>query len=79
MLKSLVLSIWFIMHPVHVTLTSIDHIAGTDSLKVFFRMYFDDFLRDYKLYDARTDLNNLPQGEAFPAGLMNKYFNDKDR
>lgn len=77
MFKALALSIWFALHPVHVTLTSIDHVPGTDSLKVFFRMYFDDFLRDYKLYDAATDLENLPQGKPFPADLMNRYFNDK--
>ena len=49
MLKTLFLSIWFFLHPVHVTLTSIDYVPEIDSFRVFVRMYFDDFLRDYKL------------------------------
>lgn len=77
MLKTLALSICLALHPVHVTLTSIDQAPGTDSLKVFFRMYYDDFLRDYKLYDTVTDMEKLPHDKAFPAGLMNNYFNDK--
>lgn len=46
MIKNLILSIWFILHPVHVTMTSIDYIPENDSLKVFVKMYFDDFLLD---------------------------------
>jgi hypothetical protein len=46
MINTLLLSVWFIVHPVHVTLTSIDYIPERDSLKVFIKMYFDDFLID---------------------------------
>jgi hypothetical protein len=49
MLKTLFFSIWFFLHPVHVTLTSIDYVPEISSFKVFVRMYFDDFLRDYNL------------------------------
>ena len=78
MLRALALSIFIFTHPVHVTLTSIDHISGTDSLKVFVRMYYDDFLRDYKLFDtAGVSLNKFHTGEPFPADLMNNYLNGK--
>ena len=67
-----------LFHPVHVTLTSIDHISGTDSLKVFVRMYYDDFLRDYRLFDtAGVSLNKFSGGKTFPADLMNNYLNEK--
>jgi hypothetical protein len=35
MLKTLFFSIWFLFHPVHVTLTSIDYMPETDSFNVF--------------------------------------------
>ena len=66
-----------IFHPVHVTLTTIDQVQGTDSMKVFFRMYYDDFLRDYKLYDPDCNLEKISVNQSFPAGLVSKYFNDK--
>jgi hypothetical protein len=77
MLKILILPILLIFHPVHVTLTSIDQIQGSDSMKVFFRMYYDDFLRDYSLYDPECNLEKLSVNESFPADLIIKYFNDK--
>lgn len=77
MLKLLILPIFLIFHPVHVTLTTIDQTQGTDSMKVFFRMYYDDFLQDYKMFDQYRKLENLSAAQSFPADLANKYFNDK--
>jgi hypothetical protein len=48
-------------------------------MKVFFRMYYDDFLLDYKLYDPDCNLEELSVNESFPADLINKYFNYKVR
>jgi hypothetical protein len=77
MLKNLAFSLWLILHPVHVTLTSIDQPAGTDSLKVFVRMYYDDFLLDYKLSSDNRSLDKLSDKQDFPADLMEKYLNEK--
>lgn len=78
MLKTLVLSIWIFFHPVHVSLTSIDHVPGTDSLKVFVRMFYDDFLRDYKLFDSNDEIvKEMTVNQSFPAELMNKYLDEK--
>jgi hypothetical protein len=77
MLKILILPILFITHPVHVTLTSIEQVQGTDSMKVFFRMYYDDFLRDYNLYDPECDIEKLSVNESFPEELIFKYFKEK--
>jgi hypothetical protein len=75
MFKILIIPILFIFHPVHVTLTSINQVQGTDTMKVFFRMYYDDFLRDYKLYDPGCNVEKLSVNESFPADLIVKYFN----
>ncbi|MCX6333300.1 MAG: hypothetical protein NT092_03250 [Bacteroidia bacterium] len=78
MIKILAFSIWLVFHPVHVTLTSIDHVRGTDSLKVFVRMYYDDFLLDYKLFDSLNDsAKNLSPDQLLKTGLMNKYISEK--
>jgi hypothetical protein len=78
MLKALAVSIWLLFHPVHVTLTSIDHVTGTDSLKVFVRMWYDDFLRDYRLFDTTDEsVNGFPADKPFPVDLMNNYLNEK--
>ena len=77
MLKTLIIPIFLIFHPVHVTLTTIDQTRGTDSMKVFFRMYYDDFLRDYALYDPDCNLEKISANHNFPADLAGKYFNDK--
>lgn len=77
MLKILALSFWLVFHPVHVTLTSIDHVTNTDSLKVFVRMYYDDFLLDCSLSGLK-----LPDGaeqfeNTFPTDLMTDYLDKK--
>jgi hypothetical protein len=77
MLKILILPILLIFHPVHVTLTTIDQAQDTDSMKVFFRMYYDDFLLDYKMYDPDHNIANISVNQPFPADLANKYFNNK--
>lgn len=77
MLKALAFSIWVALHPVHVTLTSIEHISGTDSLKVFIRMYYDDFLLDYSLSELPGAEKNCTDNETFPADLLNNYLGEK--
>jgi hypothetical protein len=77
MLKILIIPILLAFHPIHVTLTTIDQVQGTDSMKVFFRMYYDDFLTDYSSYDPKTDLKIISNDESFPEELAFKYFNER--
>lgn len=65
------------MHPGHVTMTSIDYIQGTDSLKVSCRMEFDDFLKDLQTIDDDRNLYRLFSKQPFPSDLINQYFNSK--
>jgi len=50
MLKLILLSLWFSVHPVHVTLLSIEYSSEKNSFDAFLRVYYDDFLLDYKLH-----------------------------
>jgi hypothetical protein len=65
------------MHPGHVTMTSIDYVQGTDSLKVSCRMEFEDFLKDLQTIDDDRNLRRLFSKQPFPSDLINQYFNSK--
>lgn len=79
MLKVLALNIFLFFHPVHVTLTSITQIQDSDTLKVFFRMYYDDFQRDYNLYYPEFRPGRGNDTSAIHKESLNKYFNDRVR
>ena len=65
------------MHPGHVTMTSIDYVQGSDSLKVSCRMEFEDFLKDLQTIDDDRNLRRLFNNQPFPSDLINQYFNSK--
>jgi len=77
MLRVLAFTLWLIMHPGHVTMTSIDYIQGTDSLKVSCRMEFNDFLKDLQTIDDDRNLRTIFSKQPFPSDLINQYFNSK--
>ena len=77
MLRALVISLWLITHPGHVTMTSLYFIQGTDSLKVSCRMDFDYFLKDLQTIDDDRNLIRLFSKQPFPTDLINQYFNSK--
>jgi hypothetical protein len=77
MFKILFLSVWLSFHPVHVTLTSIDYIPEMDSFKVFVRMYFDDFLRDYKLNDGGIQDKDFSSDDSLSRNAMEKYLGER--
>jgi len=77
MFKALAISLCLFIHPGHITMTSIDYVQGTDSLKVFCRMEFDDFLKDLQTIDDDRNLYRLFSKQPFPSDLINQYFNSK--
>jgi hypothetical protein len=77
MFKTLYLSIWLLFHPVHVTLTSIDYMPASDMFKVFVRLYFDDFLRDYKLIDDKFISGDFSDTSPSSVGIMEKYISER--
>jgi hypothetical protein len=77
MFRAVVISLWLITHPGHVTMTYIDYVQNTDSLKVFCRMEFEDFLKDIQTIDDDRNLRRLFNKQPFPSDLINQYFNSK--
>jgi hypothetical protein len=62
---------------VHVTLITINKAPESDTLEVFFRMYLDDFLRDYKLYNPDYKPGTNSETKEIPDDLIKKYFNNR--
>lgn len=76
MIKTLFFSIWFLFHPVHVTMTSIDYKPELNTFKVFVRMYYDDFLRDCKLNGVDVQNNNFTIANSATRNLIERYINN---
>jgi hypothetical protein len=64
----------------HVSMTTIEHISGTDSLKVLVRIDYNLFLRDYQQsINDDLDLNILRSYKPFPPEMAGDYINSKIR
>lgn len=79
MFKILALNIILLIHPVHVTLTSINQAQDSDTLKVAFRMYIDDFQLDYGRYYPDFKPGNDNNSTNYSEVMLSRYFNDKVR
>jgi len=77
MAKTLFFSLWFLFHPVHVTITSIDYVQEESYFKVFIRMYFDDFLLDSKLNEFEIDNKNNFVNKETSLQQMQQYLGEK--
>jgi hypothetical protein len=73
MIKTLYLFSWLIFHPVHVTLTSIDYTPDTPSLKVFLKIYYDDFQLDCKMNELSFNESDFSGNSALAKEMMSKY------
>lgn len=77
MLKFLILNIFLYFHPVHVTLTTINQVQDSDTLKVICRIYYDDFQLDYKLFYPEFTRGNDNDTTHYPHAMLNEYFNGR--
>lgn len=76
-LKIILCAIWFVIHPIHLSLLSIDYVAEKETVNVFLRIYYDDFLLDsgYKTsHENGTD--RIADTLAF-RDLITGYANEK--
>jgi hypothetical protein len=73
MVRTLVISVWFLLHPVHVTLTSIEFVPEAERFNVFVRMYFDDFLTDSKNYREELTAGDFSSGTPSSRAATEKY------
>lgn len=78
MTKTLIISMLMLFQQAPATFTGIEHVQGTDSLKVSVRIDYDLFLRDYQqtVFDD-LDIEDLRDFRPFPSDLANNYLNLK--
>jgi hypothetical protein len=77
MLKILITSLILISHPVHVSILSIDYTPENDSFKVFIKMYFDDFLLDYRLSGGNRQEPEIATEMPASKDRIVMYLNDR--
>jgi|WetSurMetagenome_2_1015567.scaffolds.fasta_scaffold00235_8 hypothetical protein len=80
MLKLIALPVILLFQAQHLTMTSIENVPGTDSLKVIVRIGYDQLLRDYQqtIIDD-ISLETLRGYDPFPPDILNFYINSKLR
>jgi len=77
MVKFLFLSFWLAIHPVHVSLLSIDHVTEEEKFDVFLRVYFDDFLLDSGISSDDQKKLSFSENNLFTREVILKYINSK--
>lgn len=69
--------IWFYIHPVHVTVTSIDYVPEESAFKGFLRIFMDDYLLDCEHHGYRLSQDELIAGTKPAIESLEKYLNEK--
>jgi hypothetical protein len=77
MLRLIIFSLWFAYHPVHVTLTSVNYIPETNDIKVFTKIYFDDFLLDCNLDRSPEAKDNFSSMKLSEVKIVESYISEK--
>jgi translation elongation factor P/translation initiation factor 5A len=79
MVKFLLFSIWLAIHPVHVSLLSIDYAPDKGLFDVFLRVYFDDFLLDSGITIDDQKKLDFTDNDSFTEDILENYINEKLR
>ena len=77
MVKLLVIYLWIILHPVHVTLLGIDYSAEKGVFNASLRVYYDDFILDYELLTGKKPAFDFSDNNADERKLVSDYLKDK--
>jgi len=77
MVRLLLFSLWIAVHPVHVSLLSIDYMADQKKFKMFLRVYYDDFLLDSGIKNADEKTLDFSGGTLSAKESLAKYVNEK--
>lgn len=77
MLVTLLFSILFAVHPVHVSLLSLDYVKENDVFRIFVKIYFDDFLLDAGISEEMGGNLNFLETDNYTSEVVHKYINEK--
>jgi hypothetical protein len=77
MLKLFILAFWFAAHPVHVTLLSVEYSDEDKAFSCFLKVYYDDFLLDYKLLTGTVPSIDINGKEENAKETIESYLADR--
>lgn len=78
MIRTLILLLWLVVvHPVHVSLLSIDYSPEQEGFNMFLRIYFDDFLLDSGIRSEDQKNLDFAGMSSFTREVMGKYISEK--
>lgn len=58
-------------------MTSVEYNDKSDSVNVFVKIYYDDFLLDYKLFNDDFNVNEHTDADEFSSSLLERYVDDR--
>jgi hypothetical protein len=73
MLKLIIFTFWFAFHPVHVTLMSVEYSAEDKGFNVFLKVYYDDFLTDFKTLKGNPPVPDLLKSDPSAGKSITGY------
>jgi hypothetical protein len=79
MVRILIFSFLLALHPVHVSLLSIEYAPDQELFNMFLRIYFDDFLLDSGIKADDQKKLDLSEVNSFTKEIIGSYVNDKIR
>lgn len=77
MLKIIFLLLMTAAHPVHVSLLSIEYSADSEVFNVFLKVYYDDFILDYKLLKGVNPGFDFDGKKEVSKALIEEYVNER--
>lgn len=77
MVRFLIFPFLLAMHPVHVSLLSIDFSAEREVFDMFVKVYFDDFLIDAGIDSNSQNMLKFSDADQYTKKIVTGYINDK--
>jgi hypothetical protein len=78
MIRTLILLVWLVvLHPVHVSLLSIDYEPEQERFNMFLRIYFDDFLLDSGIRSEDQKNLDFTGVNSLTREVIDKYVSEK--
>ena len=77
MVQTLFLSLWVLLHPVHVSILSIDFSDERKQYDIFVRLYYDDFLLDSGMTAGESSKLVFSGDDSYTKEFLMSYVTEK--
>jgi hypothetical protein len=77
MFRIILITFWFALHPVHVTLLSVDYSSEDKGFNVFLKVYYDDFLLDFSTLKGNPPVPDLSNPDVTSGSRFDEYLKQR--